>query len=82
MDPVEWDAISWYRDMRYPHVFRVLTCCQGTPRFWGITLVMSQNNLGNTKARFGNRKVLGKGKKIQRKIIFPFTMKNIKEKQI
>ena len=36
-----------------------------------IRFVMTQNNLGNTKARFGTRKVLGKGKKKLRKIIFP-----------
>ena len=40
MDPNEWDAIWWYRDMRYPRVFRTLMGCQRDPRVLGRSFVV------------------------------------------
>ena len=32
------DFYEWCRVTRHPRVFRVLTGCQRTPQFWGVTL--------------------------------------------
>ena len=36
------DFREWYRVIRHPRVFRGLTGCQRTPRFWGVTMNMFQ----------------------------------------
>ena len=33
------DFHEWCRVTRHPRVFRGLTACQRTPRFWGVTVV-------------------------------------------
>ena len=35
------DFREWCRVTRHPRVFRELTGCQRTPRFWGVTLTKS-----------------------------------------
>ena len=39
MDPDEWDAIGWYRDMRYLHVFCALRSCQHDPQVLGVSQI-------------------------------------------
>ena len=34
------DFHEWCRVTRHPQVFRGLTSCQRTPRFWGVTAIL------------------------------------------
>ena len=35
------DFHEWFRVTRHPQVFRGLTGCQRTPRFWGVAITVS-----------------------------------------